>query len=108
MQLDRRSFLALASLSAASTAIAVQAEEGRTRNPAKVRLGLSSYSYWHFRPPKVSIETVIDKAAGLGVQGVDILHRQMDMPEREPLDASARAYLRKLKRHAFVNGIDLI
>ncbi|MCI0536124.1 MAG: sugar phosphate isomerase/epimerase, partial [Verrucomicrobiales bacterium] len=33
---------------------------------------------------------------------------QMDMPEREPLDASARAYLRKLKRHAFVNGIDLI
>jgi L-ribulose-5-phosphate 3-epimerase len=42
------------------------------------------------------------------VQGVDILHRQMDIPERDPLDGAGRAYLRKLKRHAFINGIDLI
>jgi len=72
------------------------------------KLGISTYSYWHFRPPKVPIETVIDKSAELGVNGVDILHRQMDIPEKEPLDASGRAYLRKLKRHAFVNGIELI
>src|SRR5947207_502082 len=31
-----------------------------------------------------------------------------DIPEREPLDAAGRAYLRKLKRHAFLNGINLI
>jgi len=73
-----------------------------------MKLGISTYSYWHFRPPKVSIETVIDKSAEIGVEGVDILHRQMDLPEKEPLDAAGRAYLRKLKRHAFVNGIDLI
>lgn len=65
-----------------------------------VKLGISSYSYWHFRPPKTSIETVIDKTARLGVEGVDVLHRQMDSEKPE--------YLRKLKRHAFLNGVDLI
>ena len=73
-----------------------------------MKLGISTYSYWHFRPPKVSIETVIDKSAEIGVEGLDILHRQMDLAEKEPLDAAGRAYLRKLKRHAFINGIDLI
>jgi sugar phosphate isomerase/epimerase len=79
-----------------------------TASRKRVKLGISTYSYWHFRPPKVSIEAVIDKAAALGVGGVDILHRQMDLGEKEPLDSSGRAYLRKLKRHAFLNGIDLI
>jgi len=32
----------------------------------------------------------------------------MDLPEKEPLDGPGRAYLRKLKRHAFINGVDLI
>ena len=34
------------------------------------------------------------------MEGVDILHRQMDSEKPE--------YLRKLKRHAFLNGVDLI
>jgi sugar phosphate isomerase/epimerase len=65
-----------------------------------MKLGISSYSYWHFREPKVSIETVIDKASELGVGGVDVLHRQMDSEEA--------AYLQRLKRRAFTRGIDLI
>lgn len=69
-------------------------------NKASVKLGLSTYSYWHFRDPKVPIETVIDKASALGVAGVDILHQQME--SEDP------AYLQRLKRHAFVNGVDLI
>ncbi|MGA0327647.1 MAG: sugar phosphate isomerase/epimerase family protein [Limisphaerales bacterium] len=66
----------------------------------RIKLGISSYSYWHFRDPKVSIESVIDRSAALGVEGVDILHRQMDSEDIP--------YLQKLKRHAFINGIDLI
>ncbi|MBM3845665.1 MAG: TIM barrel protein, partial [Verrucomicrobia bacterium] len=66
----------------------------------RVRLGISSYSYWHFKTARVPIETVIDRAAELGAQGVDVLHRQMDNEER--------GYLQKLKRHAFGKGIDLI
>ena len=48
----------------------------------------------------MSIEAVIDKTARLGVEGVDILHRQMDSEDN--------GYLQNLKRHAFTNGVDLI
>ena len=65
-----------------------------------IRLGISTYSYWHFRGDKTPIETVIDKAADLDVTGVDILHQQME--SEDP------AYLQKLKRHAFRAGVDLI
>ncbi len=65
-----------------------------------IKLGISSYSYWHFRDPKVPIETVIDRASEMGVSGVEVLHRQMESAEKP--------YLQKLKRHAFLHGIDLI
>src|SRR6266436_858873 len=113
MKMPRRSFLAATGLAAAGVSVGVGAspEAGRSKASARkprVKLGISTYSYWHFRPPKVPIEAVIDRAAELEVGGVDILHRQMDLPEKEPLDSAGRAYLRKLKRHAFINGIDLI
>jgi len=70
-----------------------------------VAIGVCSYSYWHFRDPRVSIETVIEKAGEMGLAGVDVLHRQLDLPEKEPLTAAHRAYLRKLRRYAFNNGV---
>ena len=73
-----------------------------------IKLGISSYSYWHFTPEKTPIETVISKAAALGVEGVDILHRQMDCAELGPLDGVVHAYCQRLKRHAFRSGVDLI
>ncbi len=66
----------------------------------RIKLGVSTYSYWHFRPPKISINSIIDKAAVLGIEGVDILQRQMESEEN--------GYLQRIKRHAFLNGIDLI
>ena len=75
---------------------------------ANVQLAVSTYSYWHFRTEKVTVETVIEKAAAQGIAGVDILHRQMELPEKEPLTASHRAYLQRLKRHAFRNGVSLV
>jgi sugar phosphate isomerase/epimerase len=68
--------------------------------PGRIKLALSTYSYWHFKPPKTPIATVIDKAAALGVEGVDVLHRQMDGEDR--------ASLHQLKRRAFVNGVSLV
>lgn len=65
-----------------------------------VKLGVSSYSFWHFRGPKFPLETVIERASELGVQGMEVLHRQMESEEN--------AYLHRLKRHAFCNGVDLI
>lgn len=66
---------------------------------SRIKLSVSSYSYWHFKGDKFPIEKVIERAAALGLDGIDILHRQME--SEDP------AYLQKLKRHAFTNGIAL-
>jgi sugar phosphate isomerase/epimerase len=110
MNLTRRHFLATAALAGAGLSLDSNptfAAEPRTSRKT-IKLGISTYSYWHFKTDRVPIETVIDKAAEIGVEGVDILHRQMDIPEKEPLAPAHRPYLQKLKRHAFRNGIDLI
>ena len=113
MSLSRRALLGAAGTAAASAALqvlpssAAQAPSPATGTTAgkgagRIKLGVSSYSYWHFRPQNAPypIERVIDHAASLGVEGVDILHRQMTGEDN--------GYLQKLKKHAFVNGIDLI
>ena len=99
------SALALATIPSNATA-ASEPEKAQARMP--IKLGIATYSYWHFKTEKVPIETVIDKAACIGVEGVDILHRQMDIGEKEPLTPAHRSYLRQLKRHAFRSGIDLV
>src|SRR3989442_105383 len=108
MKLSRRAFLGAATCSAASLSFGAEAQPSNPLHKKRIRLGISSYSYWHFRPPKISIETVIEKSAEVGVSGVDILHRQMDLEEKAPFDAAGRAYCNKLKRLAFTRGIDLI
>ena len=107
MNLTRREFLTAAAATAAAPALAA-APAAKPTTRKRIKLGISTYSYWHFKTERVPIEIVIDKAAQLGVEGVDILHRQMDIPEKEPLTPAHRPYLQKLKRHAFTNGIGLI
>jgi sugar phosphate isomerase/epimerase len=108
MKLSRRTFLGAATCSAASISLGAEPSPSKSSPKKHIKLGISTYSYWHFRTERVPIETVIDKSAEIGVEGVDILHRQMDIGEKAPLDAAGRAYLQKLKRHAFRNGLDLI
>jgi len=110
MKLSRRTFLGAATCSAASISLGAESTAGKAsgKSHQRIKLGVSTYSYWHFRPPKVSIETVIEKSAEIGVSGVDILHRQMDIEEKAPFDPAGRAYCNKLKRLAFANGINLI
>ncbi|MCI0746350.1 MAG: sugar phosphate isomerase/epimerase [Verrucomicrobia subdivision 3 bacterium] len=104
---SRRAFIGSAALAPAVAVLGADTDLARPERP-KVKLGISTYSYWHFRTAKVSIETVIDHASRLGVPGVDILHRQMDIEEKAPLDASSIVYCQKLKRHAMLNGVALI
>jgi sugar phosphate isomerase/epimerase len=110
--MNRREFLATAAGVSALGLTGSAAEPAATSEPVKpaspFRIAISSYSYWHFRTEKVSIETVIDETARLGALGVDVLHRQMDIDELGPLTPEVHAYCRKLKRHAFRAGVDLI
>ncbi|MGH9660418.1 MAG: sugar phosphate isomerase/epimerase family protein [Bryobacteraceae bacterium] len=85
--LNRRAFLA-----AAAAPLAVAA-----RRP---RLAVSTYSYWHFRGERFPVEKVIEDAARLGFDGVEILHRQMS--------GETPAYLNQLKQAAFRAGVDLV
>jgi sugar phosphate isomerase/epimerase len=64
-----------------------------------MKLGVSTYSYWHFTPERTPIEHVIEEAARLDLDGVEVLHRQMASEEN--------AYVQKLKRLAFIHGLDL-
>jgi len=100
MHSTRRSFLKNAALGSAAVCAPALAQAQPTAPAAaagKIKLSVSSYSYWHFKGEKFPIEKVIDEAAKLGLEGIDVLHRQMAGEDN--------AYLQKLKKHAFVNGI---
>lgn len=67
------------------------------------RIGVSTYSFWHFgrRPEgRATVESCIVRAAEMGFDGVEILHRQMSSETNE--------YMQSLKKLAFENGLDLM
>jgi L-ribulose-5-phosphate 3-epimerase len=107
--MNRRAFLATAGGLAAAQALAKQPEPPEApKFKRRIKLGISTYSYWHFEEKKYPIEGVLDRAAEIGVEGVDVLHRQMDLEEKGPFDAAGRAYCRKLRRLAFRNGLGIV
>lgn len=65
------------------------------------RIGVSSYSFWGFnRDALRPMDVCLDHAARMGFDGFEILQRQL--PSYEP------AELFKIKRHAFLLGLDLM
>jgi sugar phosphate isomerase/epimerase len=95
MRTTRREVL----IAAAGLAAIRPAMAAAPATPGRVRLAVSTYSYWHFKPQKYPIERVIEDAARLGFDGVEILHRQMR--DETP------AYLNMLKQTAFRHAIAL-
>jgi L-ribulose-5-phosphate 3-epimerase len=86
--------LALAAAPAPAPAATVQGTA-----PGRIRFAVSTYSYWHFEEQKYPVQKVIEQAAGLGFDGVELLHRQMD--------GETPAYLNSLKQLAFKHGLSL-
>jgi len=94
----RRDALKLAALAP----MALAASSGRlsaapASAPGPIRFAVSTYSYWHFEDQKYPVQKVIEQAAGLGFEGVELLHVQMD--------SETPAYLNSLKQLAFSNGL---
>lgn len=98
---SRRDWLKTIALggAAAMTGHVAQAETAPAPAARRIPIAVSTYSYWHFQEQKYPIDKVIEDAARLGFDGVEILHRQMDN-ETIP-------YMNKLKRLAFDNGLSL-
>jgi sugar phosphate isomerase/epimerase len=97
MTMTRREALQLGAAAALAPLAGARTEAAEKRPP--VRLAVSTYSYWHFKPEKYPIEKVIEEAAALGFDGVEILHRQM--ADESP------GYVNGLKKAAFRNGLAL-
>ncbi len=96
--MQRRDFIQSSLLAGGLSGIpSSQAIPAKPSLQPSIKLSVSSYSYWHFKGDKFPIEKVIDEAASLGLEGIDVLHRQMESEDN--------SYLQKLKKHAFVNGI---
>ena len=85
-------------IAGAAAAAAVPSALAQTALPMP-RFAVSSYSYWHFTREKYPLEKVIDEAARLGFDGVELLHRQMTDESPE--------YLAKLKRAALLQAMAL-
>ncbi|MCA9178619.1 MAG: sugar phosphate isomerase/epimerase [Planctomycetales bacterium] len=102
MATDRRGFLAgAAALGAGACLTTRHAQSQESKVPRRGNpIAISSYSYWRYNAStKLPIEDCIDLAAEAGFDGFEVLHVQMQ--------DESNAYLQKLKRRAFVNGMDL-
>lgn len=88
-----------AALGAMALPLATPLLTGAIPSQQHIRCGVSTYSYWHFAKEKYPIEKVIEHAALVGFEGVEVLHRQM-AEEGKP-------YLNRLKRAAWNNGLSL-
>jgi sugar phosphate isomerase/epimerase len=88
--------LAPFALGLGSTASAATRVAGTT---GPIRFAVSTYSYWHFEDQKYPVQKVIDQAADIGFEGVELLHVQMDN--------ETPAYLNSLKQAAFRRGLAL-
>lgn len=102
--MKRRQFITAA---AALTAAPMLRGQGETPAPAeakapiKNRIGVSSYSFWGFKREDLRpIDVCVEHAARMGFDGFEILQRQ--------LVSTDRAELMKVKRRAFLLGLDLM
>ena len=101
-QPTRRELLGMGSaalLAPLAPARAAESQPAAGSAQPRIRIAVSTYSYWHFRTAKYPIERVIEDAAQLGFDGVEILHRQMT--DESP------GYVNKLKQLAFRHGLAL-
>ena len=107
--INRRNFLQAGALAAAGTALAGCTPKEQSTEAAEPKknirhnpIGVSTYSFWQFNKPKNDppIEDIIDHAAAMGFDGVELLLVQMASEEIP--------YLNSLKKRAFHAGLDLM
>jgi len=109
--MNRRNFLATSgsTVAALGTASAVEPQQLQADKKPELmrphrgpnRIGVSSYSFWGFRRKELrSLHSNLEHAARMGFDGLEILQRQ--------LESTDNATLQKIKRHAFVLGLDLM
>lgn len=101
--MNRRQFLVSSASVSAASLVSARAESAAPAS-AKARpnrIGVSSYSFWGFnREDLRPIDICLEHAARMGFDGFEILQKQ--------LASTDRAELMKIKRRAFLLGLDLM
>ncbi len=109
--LNRRNLLAasasgLALLGAGSSGQAANRIAPKAARP--FRIGVSTYSFWHFKGKPVPILDCIDQAAEFGFDGVEILHVHMEKDAEAQGKRVDGALLGQIKQRAFSLGLALM
>lgn len=99
---NRRHFLASVSTLSATSLMPIKAETPSPPTKARPnRIGISSYSFWGFKREDLRpIDVCLEHAARMGFDGFEILQKQLASTES--------AELMKIKRRAFLSGLDLM
>lgn len=109
MSINRREMLGAAALGVCAAPISLSAvEDGKKPVIRPNRIGVSTYSFWHFRGAPIPIESCLEQAADMGFDGVEILHVHMEEAAKAAGGQVDRALLRRLKQRAFSLGLDLM
>src|SRR6476620_7192079 len=95
----RRDLLKTAALAPFALTSRASRASAATAAPGPIRFAVSTYSYWPFEEQKYPVQKVIEQAADIGFEGVELLHVQMDN--------ETPAYLNQLKQAAFRRGLAL-
>lgn len=108
MTITRRELIATLAatvgLSTYSSAVSAQPTALRSRH----RIGISTYSFWHFIGDPPLVETCLEQAADMGFDGVEILHVQMEQAAKARGGSVDKPRLRRIKQRAFALGLDLM
>jgi len=98
----RRNFIKVSSaLTLASSVPLVGFVSGNKQSFRKNKIGLSSYSFWHFDSSvKPTMNYCIDKASAMGFDGIEFLLVQMSSVDNN--------HLQNLKKQAFDVGLDIM
>lgn len=102
MTVDRRVFLSWTGAAVTTGVLSADQQVKADRTPKRQanRIGISTYSFWQFKPNQLrDIEKCIELAADMGFDAVEILHRQMT--------DETNSAMQKIKRRAFLLGLDL-
>lgn len=99
--MKRRQFLSAGTLATLPFAAPSARGDEPTGHYRPNRIGVSSYSFWGFQRDDLRpIRVCLDHAARMGFDGFEVLQRQ--------LESTDRAELMKIKRQAFLLGLDLM
>lgn len=115
MQRTRRDWLRLATVGVGVGTVLTPSMEPETLDAAEPvekrypnRIGVSTYSFWHFRGEPVPIERCLEHAADMGFDGVEILHVHMEEAAKAQGRTVDNALLGRIKQRAFALGLDLM